>query len=156
MLFRSRKKLQSDCYRREGKQGEKARSNTMLIQVQGKYRDEPCGEIVCLELSKPIPYRSLGELIFCIDGIARILDLPDKNQDFRTWNGQKEVEEMSFKRLPNDSPGGILYQGVRQVVCLELIGRQHMSLQGRIRGGLNREDVYFRSALELMHLFSQM
>lgn len=130
---------------------------SMLIQVQGKYRDELCGEIVCLELPRPIPYRSLGELIFCIDGIARILELPGENQDFRTWNRKKEAAEMPWERVSNDSAGEILYQGARQVVCLELIGRQHMSLQGRLRGGLNREkDVYFRSALELMHLFSQL
>lgn len=129
----------------------------MLIRVQGKDRGEPYGEIVHLNLPHTIPYKSLGELVFRIDGIARFLEMSDKRPDFRTWDSQNE--EMGSPSEESCSPAAGVQQSLEkgQVVCLELIGRQHMSLQGRLCGARKGEkEVYFRSALELMHLFSQM
>ena len=41
------------------------------------------------------------------------------------------------------------------MVCVELIGRKHMSLQGKIRIRQKAGEVCFRSALELMVLLSE-
>lgn len=165
-----KEKPQSGRWKSEPIQKGRNLCNTMLVRVWGKDRGEPCGEIIHLSLSGPVPYKSLGELIFRIDEIARFLGLWDKGPDFRTWNcrkGEKERFPEEYGRpvsgdgnlegLPYDLPRESLPREDSQVVCLELIGRQHMSLQGRLRGSrAGEKGVFFRSALELMYLFSQM
>lgn len=46
---------------------------------------------------------------------------------------------------------------IREMVCVELLGRHYRSLQGRLRcRGTKEQYVYFRSALELMHFFAEL
>lgn len=47
--------------------------------------------------------------------------------------------------------------GVKEQLCLELVGRHNMSLQGRIRGRLTAgRPVCFRSAMELLVMLSEL
>lgn len=179
MPLEGREKPQSGRWKREPIQKGRISGNTMLIRVWGKDRGEPCGDIIHLSLPGPVPYKSLGELVFRIDGIARFLGLLDRGKDFRTWNHRKEETERTLEEygrpvsggrspeslpddwckafLSEDLSGEALPREDRQVICLELIGKQHMSLQGRLRGiRAGEKGVCFRSALELMYLFSQL
>ena len=54
----------------------KAYSNAMMIRIRKDEQGEPQGEIVHLNLRKPVPYRGLAELEFRICGIVRLLNLP--------------------------------------------------------------------------------
>lgn len=46
---------------------------------------------------------------------------------------------------------------MREMVCVELLGRHYRSLQGRLRCRSTKDQyVYFGSALELMHFFAEL
>lgn len=140
--------------------------NTMLIYMTGSGK-EPYGEIIHWDLQKPVPYRGLAELIFCMEEIASFLQISGKGPEFRSIN--KKLKK-GVQTLPEEYHGkGSMTGRTRSVVCqemylrrmkdiirVELIGRQHVSFQGRIQSRETEgEYVYFRSALELMYLLSE-
>ena len=140
--------------------------NQMMIVLSGVEAGEPYGEIVHWYLETPVPYHGLAELIFRLEGIARLLQVPGEDSDFRSLHGRTETKgqilpeeycrTVSSLRRTTDNFGRKLYRrGKRDMVCVELIGRKHMSLQGKIRIRQKAGEVCFRSALELMVLLSE-
>ena len=153
----------------------------MLIRIFGKKGQEPYGDIVHHNLGRPVPYQGAAQLVLRIDAISRSLDLPPSDTAFRSiqgrardetgnvlpreyWQGigtgvQGKAREETGNGLPDEywqkadtSPPG----RVRDTIYLQLIGRQHTSIQGRIWGKATRKKyVSFRSALELIYLLSE-
>ena len=129
----------------------------MLIRIFGKKDQEPYGDIVHCYLKRPVPYQGSAELVLRIDAISRSLNLPASDTAFRSV------------RRPRDETGNVLPEEywqdgtdagsppkVRDTIYLQLVGRQHTSIQGRIWGRATRKKyVSFRSALELIYLLSE-
>lgn len=143
-------------------------SRTVMVRIQGVAGGEPWGEIIHLHWQKPVPYRGLAEMIFRMDEIARYLGLCEDGPGWRSLRGDPEGENGI---LPEEYSGRISTEQrardgfcrelhlkrARDVVCVELLGRHYMSLQGRLRcKGTGERYVYFRSALELMYLFAEL
>lgn len=142
----------------------------MLIRIRGTDRGELHGDIIQYYLQEPVPFQNIRELIFRIDGVSRLLR-PAPEEEFHSLKRRGNQDKRQVLQMPEscgrlatlDSLRGEEFfhrfpaVGVQEMICLELIGRQHMSLQGRIRGGLTGgKDIYFRSALELMILLSEL
>lgn len=127
------------------------------------------GHIVQYNLARPVPFDNPGELVLRIEEICRYLEGGDQPRagtaaaGFRTMDGKcrKKIYLLpeKYRQLRDLSagqklPGNIL---TRETFYLEVIGRQHMSLQGRLKGRRTRSQyVYFRSALELMAMICQL
>lgn len=168
---------------KEEKSRQEIYSNIMLVRIlrtDQKEAEDPGelrGEIIHLNLPKPIPYQGLTELVFRIEGIARLLNLQTGNEEsgpsgdgagYRSLGsgpgGKASVLPQEYCRIvPTEQRAregfcrGLHLKKAQEVVCVELLGRHHMSLQGRLRCKSTAEQyVYFRSALELMHLFSEL
>lgn len=131
-------------------------ATAMLIRIYGRKDHEPYGDIVHYHLKKPVPYQGAAELVLRIDAISRSLNIPPSESSFRSI------------RRPRDETGNVLpeeyWNGednnppprVRDTIYLQLVGRQHTSIQGRIWGKATRKRyVSFRSALELIYLLSE-
>lgn len=145
-------------------------SNTMLIHISGTKEEgrEPYGEIVHMNLLRPAPFHGLAQLGFRIDEIARFLKLQGDTSPYRSLaqehsEGTGLLPEEYSKVIPAGQRArysfcqGMHLKKAQEIVRVELLGMQHMSLQGRIRcRSTGEKEVYFRSALELMYLFSEM
>ena len=161
-------------------------STAMLIRIFGTKDHEPYGDIVHYHLKKPVPYQGAAELVLRIDAISRSLNLPPSGTAFRSvrkprdetgnvlpeeyWReeaaGTADME--ARRKTPDQSPTPAADPAagfgtdtsppprVRDTIYLQLIGRQHTSIQGRIWGRATRKKyVTFRSALELIYLLSE-
>ena len=158
----------------------------MLIRIFGTKDHEPYGDIVHYHLKKPVPYQGAAELVLRIDAISRSLNLPLSGTTFRSvrkprdetgnvlpeeyWrDGTAGAAGMGARRkTPDRSPDPAAHSAadfdtdasppprVRDTIYLQLIGRQHTSIQGRIWGKATRKKyITFRSALELIYLLSE-
>ena len=99
----------------------------------------------------------LAQLVLRIDAISRRLDLPPSDTAFRSIQGRARDEtgnglpDEYWQKADTSPPGR-----VRDTIYLQLIGRQHTSIQGRIWGIATRKKyITFRSALELIYLLSE-
>lgn len=137
----------------------------MLIRIRGTDGGEPYGDLIQYSLQEPMPFRNTKELVFRIAEVGRLLR-PEEGEEFRTLRGGRgrehpgkrrglsgrsmfETEEDIYLRFPS--------AGVKEQLCLKLVGRHNMSLQGRIRGRLTKgRPVSFRSAMELMAMLSEL
>ena len=128
----------------------------MLIRIFGIRDREPYGDIVHYDLKRPVPYQGAAELVLRIDAISRSLNLPPAGSMFRSV------------RRPRDETGNVLPKEywqeeepgqkprVKDTIYLQLISRQHTSIQGRIWGRVTkRKYITFRSALELIYLLAE-
>ena len=129
----------------------------MLIRIFGKKDREPYGDIVHHNLGRPVPYQGAAQLVLRIDAISRSLDLPPSDTAFRSIQGRARdgtgngLPDEYWQKADTSPPGR-----VRDTIYLQLIGRQHTSIQGRIWGKATRKKyVSFRSALELIYLLSE-
>lgn len=126
------------------------------------------GHIVQYNLARPVPFDNPGELVLRIEEICRYLEGGDQPRagtaaaGFRTMDGKcrKKIYFLpeKYRQLRDLSAGQRLPRNIltRETFYLEVIGRQHMSLQGRLKGRRTRSQyVYFRSALELMAMICQ-
>lgn len=175
--------------REKGVEKQESYSNVMLVRIMSREQNSSCnefaGEIVHLNLLKPVPYQGLAELVFRIEGIARFLNLQAEEKEYspreckmRYRPSESGTEYRSLGSGPGGRAGvlpdeycrivpteqraregfgrGFHLKKAEDVVCVELLGRHYKSLQGRLRCKRTREQyVYFRSALELMYLFSE-
>lgn len=167
----------------------KPNSNVMMVRIRKDEQGEPEGEIIHLNLKKPVPYQGMAELGFRIDEIARLLNLPESSRRCHTGSaisdsrkeeipggtgryhslGKEQKEEYrtlqkefcqvvpteQWKR--EDFICRFPARRTKEIVSVELLGRHYRSLQGRLRcRGTREQYVYFRSALELMHLFTEL
>lgn len=148
--------------------GKETYDTSFLIGLQGKNEAGVYGSVMHVNLQKPVPFSSTAELIFRIEEISRFLRLLERDREFRSLQGENDAKAF---RLPAEYCKIVpLYQVMehglsrefyktasKEKIYLHLIGRQNMSLQGRIKGRqTGGEFVYFRSALELMHLLSKV
>ena len=99
----------------------------------------------------------LAQLVLRIDAISRSLDHSPSDTAFRSIQGRARDEtgnglpDEYWQKADTSPPGR-----VRDIIYLQLIGRQHTSIQGRIWGNATRKKyVSFRSALELIYLLSE-
>ncbi len=156
-----------------------AAPTAMLIRIFGKRDHEPYGDIVHYDLKKPVPYQGAAELVLRIDAISRSLDPSGSGSTFRSVKktGDESVnllpdeyqvkEVRNRKPMAHEPPGqGHVHREpaekespppkIRDTIYLQLIGRQHTSIQGRIWGRATRKRyISFRSALELIYLLSE-
>lgn len=156
-----------------------AAPTAMLIRIFGKKDREPYGDIVHYDLKKPVPYQGAAELVLRIDAISRSLDPSGSGSAFRSVKktGDESVnllpDEYRAKEVTDRKPmaheppdqGSVHREPaekespppkIRDTIYLQLIGRQHTSIQGRIWGRATRKRyVSFRSALELIYLLSE-
>lgn len=139
----------------------------MLLKFRRTETGEPCGYVIHRALKDPVPFANLGELILRIDGISRLTQAPPGtagNGEFRSLKaGTKGAEAAAgrtawlFRTEERPEEEGWRQSRGEKAVLLHLMAREHWSLQGRIRGaGTGGAYVYFRSALELMHLLSEV
>lgn len=130
----------------------------MLIRIRGMDQGEPWGELIQYSLQKAIIFRNLTELIFAIEAVSRPKNPAGPEKEFRTLSQGNPDGMPSGNLMVTEVYGGQLYTSdVKEIFYLEVIRREHMSLQGRIRGELTAgADVYFRSALELMIMLSEL
>lgn len=148
--------------------GTEGYDTSFLIGLQGRNEAGLYGSIMHVNLQKPVPFSGAGELIFRIEEISRFLNLLERDREFRSLRGGTAAKAFGLpeeycKPVPLHQ---IMEHGLsrefykvasREKLYLQLIGRQHMSLQGRIKGRpTGGEYVYFRSALELMYLLSEL
>ena len=145
-------------------------NRVMLVGISGTdaANGEPYGEIVYRELSRPVPYQGLAELGFRMDEIAQLFNLFPESPGSRSPGsafdeGNGSLPEEYKKRTPaprqsrESFPQSFTQKPVWEAVWVEVLGRRYGSLQGRLRcRGWEGADVYFRSALELMHLFTEL
>ena len=127
----------------------------MLIRIFGRRDHEPYGDIVHYDLKKPVPYQGSAELVLRIDAISRSLNLPASETTFRSMD---KARDGTGNVLPEEywqEEGAGPTPRVRDTIYLQLIGRQHTSIQGRIWGRVTKKKyITFRSALELIYLLS--
>ncbi len=160
---------QKECvFSEKTDQKSKTYSKTMMIRVLGADQGEPYGEIVHWNLAKPVPYQSLSELVFCMDGIAEFLGFSESSfpccqKNAGLGSGDNRLPDEYRKAISTEQrerEGFCREQHLRrgvEIVCVELLGRCHGSLQGRIRGSLTGQKyVYFRSAWELVTIFGKI
>lgn len=152
---------------KSGKKPE-ACSNVMLVRIFGIDLGESWGDIIHSNLRRPVPYHSLANLIFSIERIARFLNLLDEQERFCSLAVDSSEGGMALPKEYQDKiPAGQWFREsffrevkpkkVQAAVCVELIGGCYMSLQGRLWGEATKGRYrYFRSALELMYLFSEI
>ena len=157
-----------DVFSEETNQETKPYGKTMMVRVLGTDRGEPYGEIIHWNLAKPVPYQSLSELVLRMDGIADFLGFPG-NDSLHDQKGDRLGRRDGslpdeYRRLISTEQrareGFCREQHLRkaqEIVCVELLGRSHGSLQGRLRGSLTGQKyLYFRSVLELMIIFDKI
>lgn len=140
--------------------------NTMFICLTG----EQDGFISHYNLRRTIPFHHFGELLWRLDEICGLLGTPERQETYRTLKKRRGIKhEPAFAGLPAEygetvttkdrlqegSFAGSWEVRPRQVLQLYLVRRDHLSLQGGIRGKLTGgEWICFRSALELLHLLT--
>lgn len=156
-----------------------AAPTAMLIRIFGKKDREPYGDIVHYDLKKPVPYQGAAELVLRIDAISRSLDPSGSGSAFRSvkktgdesvnllpdeYRAKEVTERKPMAHEPPDQGSAHREPAekespppkIRDTIYLQLIGRQHTSIQGRIWGRATRKRyVSFRSALELIYLLSE-
>lgn len=160
------KKRENTKEMRTAERGSGNYSGVMLVRIQGIDRGEPYGEIIHLNLIKPVPYQSLAELVFRIDGIIRFLGISDGSIPYRSVRGTNAegnsiLPEEYCKVIPTEQRArdgfcrGFHLKKAQEIVCVEILGTSYVSLQGRMKCRQTGEKyVYFRSGMELMYLFS--
>ena len=118
----------------------KAYSNAMMIRIRKDEQGEPQGEIVHLNLRKPVPYRGLAELEFRICGIVRLLNLPaGREESNNLLSGNIALPKEYCQIVPKaqwsrtDFCSRFPLSGTQETVCVEFLGNYHRSLQGRLR-----------------------
>lgn len=128
----------------------KHRSLDLLVLVQGVKAGELYGGIACSHLPEPVPFGNIRELILQIDRLGRQMTTLSREGRFHNQEEdliQKDSEERAktYTFKPRD------------FFHLNLIGMEHDSLQGWIRGQVTKgKHVCFRSALELMAMLSSI
>lgn len=135
----------------------------LIILIQGMKEGELYGYLVHSHMQKLSPFKNMQELMFAIDGVGREKPFPTLKdiEDAKTENlkiSEAEDLDLSGERKTEGRPyGGLSRLKPREFFHLSLIGRYHGSFQGSIRGSLTGgRYVYFQSALELMHLLSEI
>lgn len=138
----------AQCWRDQGQC-----TTEMLIRIFGKRDQEPYGDIVHDHLKKPVPYQGAAELVLKIDAISRSLHPESGGNRFRSVysRGAGNRNTLPEEYWQEEAPG--VPARVKDTLYLQLVGRQHTSIQGRICGRLTRRKyISFRSALELIYL----
>lgn len=128
------------------------------------------GHILQYNLARPIPFGDPGELVLRIEGVCRCLEEQSRFSEdaaapagFRTLDRKNTTKPYllpeEYRQFRDLSAGQGLPRNflTKETFYLEVIGRQHMSLQGRLKGRRTHSQyVYFRSALELMAMICQL
>ena len=116
-------------------------TTAMVIRIFGSKDRELYGDIVHCHLKRPVPYQGAAELVLKIDAISRSLNLPPSGDRFRSMGrsrgrtGNTVPEEFFTVSDQDPGPAG----KVQDTIDLQLVGRQHTSIQGRIWGRLTRK-----------------
>ena len=130
----------------------------LLICIEGTRRGEPYGCIHHSDLKRLVRFSGLWGLILRIMDIDQLVREADSGIGACCW--EKEVCSLprehrakgrTEKKIREDFQ--VKFQGtqIKEILNLQILGRQGASLQGWIRGGrTNSKQVFFRSALELM------
>lgn len=141
---------------------------TMLICFNGKKNGIAFGELWSFYFKEPRPFRGLDQLLFVMDQLMDEADDPMKFYETRklpTQPGKRrkrgpiseqEVElPPRIKKRPHYGPMELkAIRGQLATIPIRVYFRRNASMQGKIRLGKNY--VCFRSALELLHLLSEM
>lgn len=141
-------------------------SKTVLVRVFGTEGGEPYGEVIHWNLLRPVPFKGLLELLRRIDGVADCLGLFGEENPSGcsgTYLGAEgrglpaEYQKIipTRQRAREGFCRETYLKKARWTVRVELFGRCHKGIQGRIHGGTaGREPVYFCSAWELMDILA--
>lgn len=142
----------------------------LLICIEGTERGEPRGFLYHCRWKRLVPFCGIGELVFRAETMDRLL----RESAFLTGDGSlsgndslKKGQAKAWQSLPQEyreirrparetrEEFSLRFRDIRvkELLTLQISGRQNASLQGWIRG--RRTDgrpVGFRSAMELMEL----
>ena len=144
------------------------RTGTMLVFLQGQDACGLYGSIINGFLREPVKFHGLGELILRLDEICDWINCPRRVSEPRFFNEWMKKEFLESQNshpeaerencLPEmDLNACIRAFSAREVVMVYVGYRQNASLQGFVRGRVTEEQyVSFRSALELMRMFSMI
>ena len=136
--------------------GQGGNTTEMLIRIYGKENREFYGDIVHCHLEKPVPYRGAAELVLKIDAISRSLNPGVAENQFRSVHRSARGTGNTLPKEYWKGEAAAIPARVTDTIYLQLVGRQHTSIQGRICGRFTgRKYISFRSALELIYLLTE-
>lgn len=143
------------------------RSSVMLVCINGHRSGHPYGDIVNCHLPKLIGFNGIHELIIAIDEICEQVGSPMSSTEPRFINSaradqyqklsKKKIQSSTFEKRKVAERSIPFLVNAGAVILVEVMYRQHSSMQGRIRcsyAGINY--ISFRSALELMRLLVEI
>lgn len=139
------------------------RTSVMLVCINGHRYGQPYGDIVNCHLKKLICFHGIHDLIITIDEVCEQLGAPMRSTDprFLTGEGAESYRKLSRQTKhthPLDTRKAAeriipFVTHARAVIVVEVMYRQHSSMQGRIHCNCTGPKyVAFRSALELMRM----
>ena len=141
----------AQCWRDQGQC-----TTEMLIRIFGKRGQEPYGDIVHDHLKKPVPYQGAAELVLKIDAISRSLNPGVAENQFRSVHRSARGTGNTLPKEYWKGEAAAIPARETDTIYLQLVGRQHTSIQGRICGRFTgRKYISFRSALELIFLLTE-
>ena len=154
--------LEDEIPRDGGKWPEYA--STMLLCFDGWEGSVATGRLFTFYSGEPHAFCDLGDLLLAMDAVMDNAGQPDAWCELRhlTSKGKRKRPEehctplapSKKKPLPADALNGV--RGKLCTVSVRVYTRQHASMQGEVRfHGHSPQQVYFRSALELLHLLRE-
>lgn len=144
------------------------RVGTMLVFLQGQDQRGLHGSIVNGFLKESVAFHGIDDLILSLDEICDWINCPRRVSEPRFLNRQmkKSFEEGPVQKPEINNENRLLGMDLesyiqtfraKDVLMITIEYRQNASLQGSVCGKITGEQrVSFRSALELMRLFSQI
>ncbi|NBH74161.1 hypothetical protein D3Z51_19635 [Clostridiaceae bacterium] len=144
----------------------RAYSKTVLVRFWGTEGGEAYGEVIHWNLLKPVPFKGIPELLQRIDGVADYLGLfgegsPSGSPGVYLGAEGRGLPAECQKIIPTRQRARdgfcreTYLKRARRTVRVELLGRCHKGIQGRIHGGTaGREPVYFCSTWEFMGILA--
>ncbi|MCI8660186.1 MAG: hypothetical protein HFG54_08070 [Lachnospiraceae bacterium] len=166
MVLETRKaeRIQGSPQRRWKRPEERAAD--MLILIQDIRQGEPYGCMIYSHMERLSPFRSVRELLLQIDAVGRRMKVPGVKSFLMCGSTLDENEKalgagdriLASERSIEGSLAEVLgWLKPKEYFHITLIGMEHGSLQGCIRGmRTGRNPVHFRSALELMYILSSI
>lgn len=132
----------------------------LLVQIQGMRGKDWYGCILDERRKGSVFFCGIHELILWTDALSG--DRRER-EDRMGFPSLRDGPGVSVETLPGNDQTDMQWEAENihrirgESLLIQIIGKQNKSLQGRIQGRMIKgRNAYFRSALELMHLLSEI
>lgn len=141
------------------------RACMMLVCINGHKDNLPYGRIVNYQLSRPVSFIGLDQLILRLDEVCERVGAPKATTDPRFLQNERERQYRELRGKPRENPDRIkiakavfpYVAAAKKVILVHVMFRQNASMQGRIQCSYAGERyVSFRSALELLRMLDEI